>query len=224
MIDIIKRSIVSITSAGLIRTSVTCLLITAVILGLFIATANFATSNTQISSWGWGEKVIDYILNAGAVLMAWFLFPIVTPVIASFFVDKVASEIERRDYPGLLSKTPHKLSTILKEALNFMFIMLILNIICLPFYLIPVFGLSVYYLLNSYLISREFFEMAAGCYLSPIEAKKMRRGNRLVIVGSGFVIILISNTPVLNLFAPIISITIMVHLFFKLYKQSVSTA
>ena len=170
------------------------------------------------------EKVIDYILNDGAVLMAWFLFPIVTPVIASFFVDKVASEIERKDYPGLLSKTPHKLSTILKEALNFMFIMLILNIICLPFYLIPVFGLSVYYLLNSYLISREFFEMAAGCYLSPIEAKKMRRGNRLVIVGSGFVIILIGNTPVINLFAPIISITIMVHLFFKLYKQSVSTA
>lgn len=224
MIDIIKKSFSSIVSARLISTSVICLLITAVMLGSFVGLAYLATSNTEIFSWGWVDKVLDYVLNAGAVVIAWFLFPIVTPLIASFFVDKVASEIEKKDYQGLLNRTSHKLSSTLVEALNFTFIMLILNIICLPFYLIPILGLVVYYLLNSYLISREFFDMAAGCYLSHVEVKKMRRSHRWLIVGFGVLMVLISNIPILNLFAPIISITLMVHLFFRLYKKTVAAA
>ena len=221
MIDIIKKSFVSIASARLIRTSIICLLISALILGVFVALANFAASNTELASWGWVDKILDYLLNAGAVFIAWFLFPIVTPVIASFFAEKVVREIEKKDYQGLLQNTSNnKILTVFFEALKFALIMLFLNIICLPFYLIPVVNVVVYYLLNSYLISREFFEMAASCYYNHSEVKQIRKSNRMMIMGFGFLIVVINNVPVLNLFGPIIAITLMAHLFFKLYKKT----
>ena len=223
MIDVLNKSLVSVFSARLIRTSIICLVITAIVLGAFVALANLAASNTEIASWGWVEKILDAMLKSGAVIIAWFLFPIVTPVIASFFVDRVASEIEKKDYPGVLKKSSgNKVHVVFLEALKFTSVLLLLNILCLPFYLIPVVNVVVYYLLNSYLISREFFDMAGGCYFSPSEVKKLRKSNRIVVTMVGFLIVIINNVPLLNLFGPIIAITLMVHLFFKLYKKSVA--
>jgi len=220
MISIIQKSVKSIFSKELIHTSLLCLFITAVVLGVFVGGANIATSTTELVSYGWIESILDFLFSAGAVFIAWLLFPVITPVIASFFVDSVTEKIEKKDYPDVLQRTSHSISTTVIEAVKFVSIMIVLNIVCLPLYLIPVINIFVYYLLNSYLISREFFDMAAAFYVSPEESKKLRKSNRGSVMGLGLVIVIISNVPVLNLFGPIIAITLMVHLFFGLYKKS----
>lgn len=220
MIAVIKKSVSSIFSKELIKTSLMCLLTTAVVLGVFVGGANIATSTTELVSYGWIESILDFLLSAGAVLIAWLLFPVITPVIASFFVDSVTEKIEKKYYPGVLSRTSHSVSTTVIEAVKFVMVMVALNIVCLPLYLIPVINIFVYYLLNSYLISREFFDMAAAFYVSPQESKKLRKSNRGSVMGLGLVIVIINTIPVLNLFGPIIAITLMVHLFFGLYNKS----
>jgi CysZ protein len=221
MIDILLKSVNSLLSRRLIKTSFISLIITFVILALFVGGAWVATLNTEVATYKWLEVVIDFLVNSGAVVLAWFLFPVITPLIASLFVEKVAKEIEREDYTGCLNVTKHKISTTFFEALRFAVFMLFLNILCLPFYFIPFVNVIVYYLLNSYLISREFFDMAAGVYLKPADVKALRRSNRFNIIGLGFLIVIINNIPILNLIGPIISITIMVHMFFKLNFKSV---
>jgi uncharacterized protein involved in cysteine biosynthesis len=176
-------------------------------------------SSTSFVASGWIETSLDYLFSAGAVVMAWFLFPILTPVIASFFVEKVVTKIEESNYKGSVARVSNNGSKTFFEAIKFTFIMLILNILCLPFYFIPVVNIAVYYLLNSYLISREFFDMASASYLEPKDAKTLRKANRFSFIGLGFVIILINNIPVINLLAPIIAITLMTHLFFMLNKK-----
>lgn len=219
MINIIIKSINSLISKSLIKTSLLCFIVTAIVLCCFIGGVYFTMSNTSFVSSSWIEKSLDYLFSAGSVIIAWFLFPVLTPVIASFFVDRVVTKIEENNYKGSVNRVSNNGSKTFFEALKFTFVMLILNILCLPLYLIPVVNIAVYYLLNSYLISREFFDMASASYLEPKDAKKLRKANRFSFIGLGFVIILINNIPVINLLAPIIAITLMTHLFFMLNKK-----
>ena len=95
------------------------------------------------------------------------------PVVVSFFDTKIIRLIEAHDY----GNTPPMLqgNDDFWHDLGFSLKAIFWNIICLPLYLVPVVNLCVFYVLNGYLLGREFFVMAARRHVPVSEADESRR-------------------------------------------------
>src|SRR3546814_14930871 len=85
---------------------------------------------------------------------------------------------------------------------------LILNLLVLPLYLvliwIPPLNLLLFYLLNGYLLGREYFEMVEVRRLDLAAAKRLRRDFRGQVILVGAVIPFLLTLPLVNLVTPII--------------------
>ncbi len=180
-----------------------------------IAWALSAAISSYIGLVGTEGVFIHLFAGMGGVTVAWFLFPLLYPILISFFDDKIAEAIERADYPQLPPAQPPFWPTF---ASDFWFSLkaLGLNIICLPLYLFPVIGLFVYYGLNGYLLGTQFFRMTAGRRVSVVEAKLMQKRAASSIFIIGVAISFSATIPVLNLAAPVIGVATMLHLFHEL--------
>lgn len=161
---------------------------------------------------GWMDTAADILAGAASFILAWFLFPVMTVLIASFFADTAAGRIERLEY-SITETRSRSLWEEVKGALSFAATAIGLNLICLPLYFIPLINIVTYYTLNSYLLGREFFEMAYVRHVSMAEGKALFRQYRGKIMACGLVVAFASTLPVLNLFSPIFAVVMMVHLF-----------
>ena len=99
---------------------------------------------------------MNALSTVGGMVIGWFLFPLLYPILISFFDDKMAEVIEENNYPGLPKANPPYWPTILGDIL-FSLKAIGLNILFLPLYFIPVIGLIVYYLLNGSMLGIQFF-------------------------------------------------------------------
>lgn len=178
---------------------------------------------TQVDTAFTGGLLLQMAGSIGGMVVAWFLFPLLYPILMSFFDDHMAVSIEREDYPHLPVAEPPFWPTLRADAL-FSLKAIGLNILCLPLYLIPLLGLLIYYCLNGYLLGMQFFRMAAGRRVSVAETKSLQRRARGSILLAGVVISVCSTIPLLNLAAPVIGVASMLHLFHALvgnHKQNV---
>lgn len=147
----------------------------------------------------------------GGGVLAWFMFPLLYPILISFFDDYMAGVIERRDYPQLPPAEPPFWPTFWHD-MRFSIKAIVLNIVCLPLHFIPGF----YYCLNGYLLGSQFFRMSAGRRVSAPEAEALQRKARGVIFLAGVVISFCSTVPLLNLAAPLLGVATMLHVFHAL--------
>src|SRR3546814_18922147 len=70
-----------------------------------------------------------------------------------------------------------------------------------------------FYLLNGYLLGREYFEMVAVRRLDLAGAKRLRRDFRGRVVLAGAVIAFLLTIPLVNLVTPMIATAFMLHVF-----------
>jgi len=125
----------------------------------------------------------------------------------------VVEAVERRHYPGLPPTRGLGVTDSARAALRLGATALLLNLIALPFYLIPGANLLIFLALNGYLLGREYFETVATRRLRPAQASAERRGASGRVWVAGVVIAALSLVPVVNLIAPVIGVTFMAHLF-----------
>ena len=113
-------------------------------------------------------------------------------------------------------------------VLAFIAISLALNILALPLYLLllflPPFNLFVFYLLNGYLLGREYFEIVAVRRLDMATAKLLRRTYRGRVFMTGVVIALLLTVPLVNLITPIVATAFMLHVFEGLRRRETAPA
>lgn len=173
-----------------------------------------------LSEGAWYASYMPWLGSIGATVLAWFLFPGIMPVIINFFDERIAGLIERQDYPRVAQPVQRPFWPELMHDIRFTLTAILLNILVLPLYLLPVINLFLFYLLNGYLLGREFFIMAARRHMSVEQAEAMRKryGRTLLVAGIGLV--LLATLPVLNLFAPFWGVALMVHLFHRLGPSS----
>lgn len=212
-------------------------------LGVIGALAIFATLWVlvwQLLSWLdpssiWGVSTImewfgDYfswltgIAYAGAMLVATFMmFPAVVTVIVGLFLDDVAAAVEARHYPELGPGRKQPLAEMLLSTVKFAAIVVALNLLVLPLYLLlfflPPANLVLYYLLNGYLIGREYFELVGFRRLEPGEATRLRRAYRSRVLMAGIVLAFLMTIPVVNLLAPVLGAAFMVHVAHDLMRR-----
>lgn len=184
----------------------------AIFIGLYVALYLVLKVTTFIAI-GPLEMIFDFIAQFGVMLLTWFLFPPVVTAVGALMLDKVVDAVEQRHYPHLAMAPGASLKESIGPAIKFLGVTVGLNILCLPLLLIPPLFPFVYYGLNGYLLSREYFELVALRRLSVHDAQMMRLRWRapLFIAGAGFAFML--TVPILNLIAPILATAATVHLF-----------
>jgi uncharacterized protein involved in cysteine biosynthesis len=74
----------------------------------------------------------------------------------------------------------------------------------------------IFFLAAAYLLSREYFELAAMRFRPPLEAKAMRRAHRGTVFTAGLLIALFVSIPIVNLATPLFGMALMVHMHKKL--------
>jgi len=179
----------------------------------------FLLNETTFFDIGWLESTLDGLGLVATFILTWVLFPAFASVAMSFFVDEVAVAVENKHYPHLSEVRDQPLREVVMTALKFGAIALVLNLIVLPLYFIPVVNLIVFYVLNGYLLSREYFEMVAFRRAEGATVKNMRSQYKISLFLSGVVIAFLITIPIINLLTPVIATAAMVHLFQKWQGQ-----
>lgn len=164
------------------------------------------------SLWAAIAWLLSIMAGVGIVTGAVFLMPAVTAFVGSFFVDDVADAVEHWHYPA--EPPGHALSivTAVIEGGKFALLALIVYLMALPFVLFAGFGILILFVANSYLLGRNFFELAAMRFYPPWEAKALRRRNAGYVFIAGMVVALFVSIPIVNLATPVFAMAFMVHI------------
>ena len=76
-------------------------------------------------------------------------------------------------------------------------------------------GMVGLWLINGFLLSREYFTMVALRRMSPAETGSLRRDNLLTLWGAGIVMAIPLSIPLVNLVMPVIGAAAFTHLFHR---------
>ena len=172
-------------------------------------------TETSISEMGWLEGVVDVLGGIATLALTWFLFPATVSAVIGLFLDQVADCVEQRHYPALTSAEGAPLGEQLRLTFKFLGIMILLNILMLPFLFFgPVFPF-VFYAVNGYLLGREYFEMVAARRMPATEVVALRKAHQGSIILTGVGIAFMLTIPLVNLLMPVVATATMVHLFEK---------
>ena len=171
----------------------------------------------QILAW-----VLSIAATLGIITGALFLMPAVTAFLGSFFVDEIAEEVERTHYPMEPPGTALPLFRALVEGINTTLLTVLVYLVAVPLLFVAGIGLVVLFLANAYLLSREYFLLAAMRFRPPEEAKAMRRAYRGQIFVAGLLIAMFVSIPIVNLATPLFAMAMMVHMHKRLSQRRVA--
>lgn len=173
---------------------------------------------------GWLTFVFGIFASIGLALALALLLSSVTAIIAGLFLDDVAEVIETRDYPADRPGTAMPIGAAILSSLKFFGIVLVGNIIALMLLLVPGINIVAFFLVNGYLLGREFFEFAAMRFRSPDEARQFRSRHSGTVFAAGLVISAFLAIPIVNLLTPLFAAGLMVHLHKMLSKREITAA
>jgi CysZ protein len=177
------------------------------------------TTTTPLTVLSW---VISIAAALGIVAGSIFLMPAVTGLLASFFADDVAEQVERRHYPE--DPPGHALPIVpaafqgVKTAL----LAILVYLVALPSLLLAGFGIVIFFLATAFLLSREYFELAAMRFHTPAEARKLRKANQSMVFLAGLFLAAFVSIPILNLATPLFGTAFMVHMHKRLAGRPTS--
>ncbi len=167
---------------------------------------------------------IDTLIGIGSVLLmiglSIFLMVPVASAFSGLFLDTVAQAVEDRHYPELAPATPLALGDTIIGSLNFFGLVVFINIAALIGYvfagpLAPV----CFWVLNGYLLGREYFSLAAERRLPKPQARALRKANGGRIWLAGILMAAPLSIPLVNLFIPVLGAATFTHLFHRMVRQ-----
>ena len=186
-----------------------------------LALALFIAIFTAVQALFWFVALLPYpwletlaAIGAGLGLLVGFFF-LMTPVTAMFaglYLDTVADKVETKHYANQpRGQALPALKSILLSV-QFGLLVLLVNILALPLVFTGV-GAIVLVIINAYLLSREYFELAAMRHMPVADAKAYRKDNAVAVFSAGFLPAVMALVPVVNLSVPIFATAYFVHLF-----------
>ena len=162
------------------------------------------------------EWVTDIFGFAAVLFLSWMFFPSVVSLVVSFFLEDAAQVVEEKYYPTLTQPRRQGIKEVMTVTLKFSLLATVLNILALPVYALLFFigplNLVVFYVLNGYVLGREFFEVVAHRRSPPDQVRHLRHAYKGQLFLAGVVIAFMMTIPIVNLIAPVIATAAMVHL------------
>jgi len=203
-------------------------LLTSLLLALAILALAWLGLTVALAGWrfvgiGWLDHAIAALGSVAALALAWMLYPALTLLVLGLFLDGVLAAVERRHYPELGPPRALGIGAALRSALRIVVLATVLNLLALSFYLVPAINFLVYYVLNGYLVGREYFELVALRRMEGAAARAMWRWHRGNFVLAGTVIVFLLSLPLVNLVAPVVAAAFMLHLVEALRRGTAET-
>ncbi len=156
---------------------------------------------------GWASFLLMLILSV-------FLMIPVASAIASLFLDDVAQAVEDLHYPALPSAQRVGIGEALRDAVNFLGVLILANVLALAIYMMfPPSAPLLFYGLNGFLLGREYFTLAAMRRIGRVGARKLRAEHRGTIWAAGVLMAVPLSIPVVNLLVPILGAATFTHIF-----------
>jgi CysZ protein len=164
--------------------------------------------------------VLTIAAGLGVVLGSIFLMPAVTALVASFFVDEIAAEVERTYYPDEPVGQPVPAARAALEGVKTAGLSVLVYLVALPFLLFAGLGVVIFLIATAFLLGREYFELATMRFHPPAEAKALRKQHGSTVFGAGFLIALFVSIPIVNLATPLFGTALMVHMHKSLSRRT----
>lgn len=159
---------------------------------------------------GWGGLGV-------IILMSIFLMIPVASAITSFFLEDVADAVEAKHYPTLMPAPKLPMSEAIMDTLTFFGVLVVANILAVIAYaMLPFLAVPIFFMLNGFLLGREYFTIAAMRREGRAGAKQMRRDNLAEIWMAGVLMAIPLTIPVMNLFIPILGAATFTHLYHRI--------
>ncbi len=169
--------------------------------------------------------LLSVAAGLGIIVGSVMLMPAVTALVASFFADQIAEEVERVHYPHDQPGVALPLWLAVFEGGKTALLAVVVYVCAAPFLLLAGFGAVIFFLATAWLLGREYFELAAMRFRRPAEAKALRRRNAASVYVAGLLIAAFVSIPIVNLATPLFAMALMVHVHKRLggAKPSVRT-
>lgn len=167
----------------------------------------------ELPSWaGWLSWLVSIVVGLGIALGLALLMAPAAALVAGFFLDDVAAEIESGSYPQDAPGQALPGTTALVMSIKFFGVVILGNVLALLLLFVPGVNLIAFFLVNGYLLGREFFEFAAMRFRTEAEAKALRRRHGFTVFLAGLLIAALLTVPIVNLVVPFFAAALMVHL------------
>ena len=147
------------------------------------------------------------------IICLWVIFPPLLIFINSLFSGKIIKIIESNNYKNINYNYSNTFVKELKFQLSFIIIFVLINLALIPFLIFPPIYFIFYWIINGYLIGKEFSGSVLIKYINYNDIKKFNNKNRLNVYLFGIILAIIFSIPILNLFGPIIGTASMVHMY-----------
>ncbi|WP_020179571.1 sulfate transporter family protein [Methylopila sp. M107] len=161
----------------------------------------------QTANW-----IAHIVLGLGTAFGLLFLITPITAAVAGFFLDDIAALVEKTHYPQDPPGEELPLGRSLFLSAKFFLAVLGLNLLLLPLLFVPVVNIVAWVLVNGYLLSREYFSLAALRFRPEAEATALRRRHRPRIMIGGAIVAGLAALPFVNLLTPLFATAFFVHL------------
>lgn len=159
----------------------------------------------------WLETTLDVLGGLVTLVVTWFLFPMLASTFVGLFLERVATAVEARHYPWLPKAPGQPWWETIGPSLRFLGIVVGLNLLLLPLWLVPILYPIAYYVVNGFLLGREYFELVALRRLdrATVRSLHFRHGSELLAMGvvGAFLI----TVPIANFLVPVVLTAAMVH-------------
>jgi len=168
--------------------------------------------------------VLSIAAGLGILVGGVFLMPAVTALVASFFADQIGEAVERAHYPADPPGKALPLGVAIWEGLKTALLAVAIYLCAAPLLLFAGFGAVIFFLATAYILSREYFELAAMRFWPPREAKLLRRRNAGTVYLAGLFIAAFVSIPIVNLATPLFAMAFMVRVHKRLARTAVLPA
>jgi len=170
------------------------------------------------------NNAIQLLFDIIPILIAIFLFPAVAVFLQAFFLDNVVDAVEARHYPGHRSSHHQRWHEIATASLCFALLAIALNLCLLIIsifllFLAPPLAPIPFYLINGYLLGREYFDLVALRHLPASNANLLRKRNKRGNLQDGVLLTFLFSMPIINLVAPILATSYMTHRFHRAWQN-----
>lgn len=165
----------------------------------------------------WVGDFLSWISLFLMVFLSMFLMIPVASAITSLFLEDVADAVEAEYYPHLSPVAHVGWIEGLRETVSFLAILLAANFLALVLWLfLPPAYPVIFYLMNGWLLGREYFQIAALRREGRQRATELRRANAGQIRLAGCLMALPLSVPILNLVIPVLGAATFTHLYHRL--------
>ena len=164
----------------------------------------------------WLSSLLSGFVLVAMIGLSVILMVPVASLFTGFFLDQVMDAVETKHYPGLEPAHSVPFGETLMDALGFLGLLVVVNLLALIVYLLSTVAAPlVFWAVNGVLLGREYFQMVAMRRLGRASARQLRARNRGQIWLAGALMAIPLTVPILNLVIPVLGVATFTHLFHR---------